>query len=121
MHGWVDLAGQAVDEAIQASPIDTRRALYGNVVLSGGSTMLKNFGRRLCAELSLITAGRLQPGAKTIDVTVQSHALQQHAAWFGGSLVACDPSFKDVVKTRAQYEEHGPSVCRSNAHLARDL
>ena len=28
-------------------PIDTRRALYQNIVLSGGSTMFKDFGRRL--------------------------------------------------------------------------
>lgn len=28
-------------------PIDTRRALYSNIVLSGGSTMFKGFGKRI--------------------------------------------------------------------------
>ena len=30
-----------VDEVIQSCAIDTRRALYGNVVLSGGTTMFR--------------------------------------------------------------------------------
>jgi actin-related protein len=46
---------EVVDEAILKCPIDTRRGLYKNVVLSGGSTMFKDFGRRLqvrvCARL----------------------------------------------------------------------
>jgi len=36
-----------VDGVIQSSPIDVRRGLYKNIVLSGGSTLYKDFGRRL--------------------------------------------------------------------------
>ena len=36
-----------VDESIVKCPIDCRRALYKNIVLSGGTTMFKDFGRRL--------------------------------------------------------------------------
>jgi actin-related protein 3 len=36
-----------VDEAIVKCPIDVRRGLYKNIVLSGGTTMFKDFGRRL--------------------------------------------------------------------------
>ncbi len=54
---------QAVDDVIQSCPIDTRRALYGNIVLAGGSTMMRNFGRRLAADLTAATSRRLQPGA----------------------------------------------------------
>jgi len=38
---------EIVDSVIQNSPIDTRRGLYKNIVLSGGSTMFKDFGKRL--------------------------------------------------------------------------
>lgn len=38
---------ELIDECIQNCPIDTRRQLYRNVVLSGGSTMFKDFARRL--------------------------------------------------------------------------
>ncbi|GIL79807.1 hypothetical protein Vretimale_12425 [Volvox reticuliferus] len=111
---------RAVDDVIQACPIDTRRALYGNVVLSGGSTMFKNFGRRLAADLTAATSRRLQPGATAIDITVRSHAMQRFAVWFGGSLVACDPGFRAVCHTREQYHEYGPSICRSN-YVFRDV
>merc|ERR1712216_334734 len=40
-----------IDETIQQCPIDTRRGLYGNVVLSGGSTMYRDFDRRLKKEI----------------------------------------------------------------------
>ena len=38
---------QMVDEVIVKCPIDTRRKLYGNIVLSGGNTVFKDFSRRL--------------------------------------------------------------------------
>jgi len=38
---------EIVDQVIQSSPIDTRRGLYKNIVLSGGSTMFKDFSKRL--------------------------------------------------------------------------
>jgi actin-related protein 3 len=38
---------EMVDEAIQKCPIDTRRKLYNNIILSGGNTVFKDFGRRL--------------------------------------------------------------------------
>jgi actin-related protein 3 len=36
-----------VDKVIQLCPIDTRRKLYGNIALSGGSTLFKGFKERL--------------------------------------------------------------------------
>jgi len=49
-----------VDQAILASPIDTRRGLYKNIVLSGGSTMFKDFGRRLQRDIKKIVDTRLE-------------------------------------------------------------
>lgn len=36
---------EIVDNVIQNCPIDVRRPLYNNIVLSGGSTMFKDFGK----------------------------------------------------------------------------
>lgn len=47
-----------VDETIQACPIDTRRPLYKNIVLSGGSTMFKDFGRRIQRDVKRLSDGR---------------------------------------------------------------
>jgi actin-related protein 3 len=44
---------------IQSSPIDVRRGLYKNIVLSGGSTMFKNFSQRLKRDLKSIVDQRV--------------------------------------------------------------
>lgn len=74
---------QLVDNAIQSCPIDTRRALYGNIVLSGGGTMFKNFGRRLGAELHTITGARLKLGA-----TVRARKYTPVMEYSGSNLAA---------------------------------
>ncbi len=43
---------EVVDSAILKCPIDSRRALYNNIVLSGGNTGFKDFGRRLKRDVS---------------------------------------------------------------------
>ena len=51
---------ETVDTVIQNCPIDCRRALYKNVVLSGGSTMFKDFARRLERDLKRMVETRLK-------------------------------------------------------------
>uniref|UniRef100_A0A8C2K5Z3 Actin related protein 3 n=1 Tax=Cyprinus carpio TaxID=7962 RepID=A0A8C2K5Z3_CYPCA len=88
---------EVVDEVIQNCPIDVRRPLYKNVVLSGGSTMFRDFGRRLQRDLKRtvdarlklseeLSGGKLKP--KPIDVQVVTHHMQRYAVWFGGSMLA---------------------------------
>ena len=66
-----------VDEVIQNCPINVRRPLYKDIVLSGGSTMFRDFGRHLQRDLKItvdarlklseeLSGGRLKP--KPIDV-----------------------------------------------------
>jgi actin-related protein 3 len=119
---------QVVDEAILASPIDTRRGLYSNIVLSGGSTMYKNFGRRLQNEIQqrvdarleankariVKAGGRVSGTGPSLDVDVVSHSMQRYAVWFGGSMLASTPEFYKVCHTKADYEEYGPSIARHN-------
>ena len=50
---------EVVDQVIQSSPIDVRRGLYKNIVLSGGSTMFKNFSQRLKRDLKSIVDQRV--------------------------------------------------------------
>ena len=115
---------ETVDMCIQNCPIDTRRPLYKNIVLSGGSTMFKDFGRRLKrdvqrtvdARLKLseeLSSGRITP--TPIDVNVITHHMQRYAVWFGGSMLASTPEFYKVSHTKADYDEQGPSICRYNA------
>ncbi|XP_053373633.1 actin-related protein 3-A isoform X1 [Mercenaria mercenaria] len=114
---------EVVDTVIQQSPIDVRRGLYKNIVLSGGSTMFKDFGRKLQRDVKRVvdnrlkvseelSSGRIKP--KPIDVQVITHHMQRYAVWFGGSMLASTPEFYQVCHTKADYDEHGPSICRHN-------
>lgn len=115
-----------VDEAIVKCPIDTRRALYKNIVLSGGTTMFKDFGRRLQRDIKKRVDTRLQDnmarnqahGARQapdpIEVNVISHQMQRYAVWFGGSMLASTPEFYRVCVTKAMYDEVGPYCARNS-------
>eukprot|EP00736_Rhodelphis_marinus_P009944 Rmarinus@m.12982 len=115
---------ELVDHTIQACPIDTRRGLYKNIVLSGGSTMFKDFAKRLQRDLKRKTEDRLKQSqqmaggkhtSKSMEVNVISHHMQRYAVWFGGSMLASTPEFNTVCHTKAQYDEYGPGICRHNA------
>lgn len=114
---------ETVDTSIQNCPIDVRRGLYKNVVLSGGSTMFRDFGRRLQRDLKRVvdmrlklseelSGGTIKP--KPIDCQVITHSMQRYAVWFGGSMLASTPEFYQVCHTKAQYDEYGPSIARHN-------
>lgn len=110
-----------VDTVIQSSPIDVRRGLYKNIVLSGGSTMFKDFGRRLQRSVQAIVDGRIAGSEERsgrhmrssgVEVNVISHKRQRYAVWYGGSLLADMPEFYNVAHSRTDYEEYGPSLVR---------
>jgi len=110
-----------VDDAIQSCPIDARKPLYNNIVLSGGSSMFKDFGRRLQRDVKKLSDARLKrsyelSGVETkIDVNVVTHPFQRYAVWFGGSILSQTDEFFANVHTKQQYDEYGPSICRHNA------
>ncbi|XP_010639735.2 actin-related protein 3B isoform X1 [Fukomys damarensis] len=120
---FMESISDVVDEVIQNCPIDVRRPLYKNVVLSGGSTMFRDFGRRLQRDLKRVvdarlklseelSGGRIKP--RPVEVQVITHHMQRYAVWFGGSMLASTPEFFQVCHTKKDYEEYGPSICRHN-------
>lgn len=112
---------EVVDSVIQQSPIDVRRGLYKNIVLSGGSTMFQHFGQRLRKDLNAIVSDRLAASevasgnlahSSGLDVNVISHRMQRYAVWYGGSLLGSLPDFHSFCYDKKDYEEHGPSIVR---------
>lgn len=115
-----------VDEAVLASPIDTRRGLYSNIVLSGGSTMFKKFGLRLQDHIKRRVTDRVEANLRKLGkgtavsstelkVKVVTHAKQRIAVWLGGSMLAATPEFYRVCHSKKDYDEQGPRIARHNA------
>jgi len=110
-----------VDKVIQSCPIDCRKPLYKNIVLSGGSTMFQHFGRRLERDIQIKTKEIIEKSrliakgefeVKDIEVNVISHPLQRYAVWFGGSMLSQTGEFYNVCISKADYLEKGPACAR---------
>lgn len=112
-----------VDESILGCPVDTRKALYSNIVLSGGSTLFTNFRSRLQREIKTLVTDRIATNWRKhkaatappeMKVEVCKHDMQRYAVWFGGSMLASDGAFQRMCHTKAQYMEEGPRIARHN-------
>eukprot|EP00672_Neobodo_designis_P028557 CAMPEP_0174854128 /NCGR_PEP_ID=MMETSP1114-20130205/30094_1 /TAXON_ID=312471 /ORGANISM="Neobodo designis, Strain CCAP 1951/1" /LENGTH=379 /DNA_ID=CAMNT_0016088803 /DNA_START=38 /DNA_END=1177 /DNA_ORIENTATION=+ len=99
-------------ESVESCPMDIRRALLSNVVLSGGSTMFKGLDTRLADEIRTLTTARAQE-----DVHVFAPGERKYSVWMGAALLASLASFAAQWITKADYDEIGPGVVhqRSNA------
>jgi actin-related protein 3 len=92
-------------------------------VLSGGSTLFKGFDTRLeknlqkrvNTRLELFNKGLNQGEKAEIKCTVSQNIVQRYAVWFGGSVLGSQEHFHTICKSREDYAEHGPSICRHNA------
>jgi len=118
---------EVVDQTILQCPIDTRRALFKYIALSGGSTMFKNFTKRLERDIKKFGTARYEKtklkypklDVKPVEVNVVSHPFQRFAVWFGGSMLCSQPEFLTMFHSRARYLEEGPRIARSNPVFAQ--
>lgn len=84
---------------------DIRKDLFANIVLSGGTSLLKGFPERFEKEIV-----KLAPSMTEINVVTPPK--RNYTAWFGGSILASHPAFPQMVITRNDYNEAGPPIVR---------
>ncbi|KAH0565192.1 Actin-like protein [Trichoglossum hirsutum] len=80
---------QIVVDAINRTDMDLRTALFGNIVLSGGSTLTKGFGDRLLHEVQ-----RLAP--KDMRIKIFAPPERKYSTWIGGSILAGLSTFRKM-------------------------
>ncbi|KAH9409175.1 actin [Tyrophagus putrescentiae] len=90
------------------------RLLYGNIVLSGGSTQLYGFADRMEKELK-----QLAP-ATNADIRVSAPANRNLSAWIGGSILASLSTFQDRWISKQEYYEDGAFVAHRMGLLEND-
>ena len=69
--------------SIEKCDSDLKINLYNNVVLAGGTTLIKNFDQRFNFELKQLAATE----AKT-EIIVNAALHRKNAAWVGGSMLS---------------------------------
>jgi actin, other eukaryote len=83
--------------------IDIRKDLYGNVVMSGGTTMFEGIADRVSKELT-----NLAPNSMKIKVVAPPE--RKYSVWIGGSILASLSTFQQMWISKDEYEESGPGI-----------
>jgi len=90
-------------KSIQKCDIDVRRDLFGNIVLSGGTTMYDGLPERLQAEVQALCNTNIKP-------KVVAPPERKYSVWIGGSILSSLTTFQNQWVTKAEYDEQGAGV-----------
>jgi len=88
---------------IMRCDVDIRKDLYGNIVLSGGTTMFPGIGERMTKELTALAPS-------TMKIKVVAPPERKYSVWIGGSILASLSTFQAMWISKAEYDESGPSI-----------
>merc|ERR1712150_209777 len=102
-----------VYDCITKCDLDLRKDLYKTIVLSGGSTNIKNFGRRLVTEIQAM-------GNKATKIKVYAPLERDLTAWIGGSLLSFLEGFRPMWITSKEYQEFGNSILFRKSFLRNE-
>jgi actin-related protein len=89
--------------SIMKCDVDIRKDLYGNVVLSGGTTMFPGIADRMQKELV-----NLAPS--TIKIKIIAPPERKYSVWIGGSILSSLSTFPQMWISKEEYDEGGPSI-----------
>jgi len=90
-------------KSAQDCDVDIRRDLYGNVILSGGTTLYKGLPDRLEKELE-----KLCPQANMVKMIAAPD--RYYSVWAGGSTLSSLSTFESQWITKEEYEENGAEI-----------
>ena len=98
---------QAIPEVVlsagNACDTDIRSALFSNLVVVGGNSLLKGFSDRLVAEIRAKSSASKVHKSVTNNTTIE----RRFSSWIGGSILASLGTFQQMWISKSEYEEHG--------------
>lgn len=106
--------------AISKTDLDLRPILYQNIILSGGNTLLQNFGDRMLKELKELQQPQQEDSKTSIwnknvlndvyntkmKVKIYAPPERKYSTWIGGSILAGLSTFKKMWVTSEEYHEN---------------
>ncbi|EPX74503.1 actin-like protein Arp4 [Schizosaccharomyces octosporus yFS286] len=93
---------QLFQNCISECDVDIRNALFNNIVVCGGTSLLQGFSIRLQNDLS-----KIYPGNR-LKIHASGHIIERsYASWLGGSILSSLGTFHQLWISRQEYDEHG--------------
>merc|ERR1712216_193609 len=89
--------------SIMKCDVDIRKDLYGNIVLSGGTTMFDGIADRMEKEIKA-----LAPASMKIKIVAPPE--RKYSVWIGGSILASLSTFQQMWISKQEYDESVPSI-----------
>ncbi|CAJ0960872.1 unnamed protein product, partial [Mesorhabditis belari] len=89
--------------SIMKCDIDIRKDLYGNIVLSGGTTMYSGYVDRMQKEVK-----GLAPNSTKVKIVAPPE--RKYSVWIGGSILASLSTFHQMWISKQEYDESGPEI-----------
>ncbi|XP_010507695.1 PREDICTED: putative actin-9 [Camelina sativa] len=93
---------EATRNSIMKCAVNTRKDLYGNILLTGGTTMFQGIKERMTKEITALV-----PTSMKIKVDVPE---SESSVWIGGSTLAALSSFHQMWVTKDEYDESGATI-----------
>jgi len=90
-------------QSIMKCDIDIRKDLYGNIVLSGGSTMFPGIAERMQKEIEA-------KAPQSMKVKIVAPPERKYSVWIGGSILASLSTFEEMWVTKDEYDDSGPAI-----------
>jgi actin-related protein len=101
LPGFSGIQRMVVD-GIMRSDQDTRKELFGNIVISGGNSMIDGFVERT---QKLVT--EIIPQNMKAKIVAHPPPERKLSPWIGGSILSSLGSFNQMWMTKKEFEEHG--------------
>lgn len=92
-----------IHNSIMNADMETRKDLWGNIVLAGGNTMFQGIKDRLKAEIKALAPS-------TADPNVVAPPERKYSAWIGGSIISSLSSFQHLWIKKSEFTEIGSSI-----------
>jgi len=94
---------QTTYNSIIKCDIDVRKDLYGNIVMSGGTTMFPGIAERMQKEITALAPSSMK-------VKIIASPERKYSVWIGGSILASLSTFQQMWISKQEYDESGPSI-----------
>jgi len=93
----------ATYNSIMKCDVDIRKDLYGNIVLSGGTTMYEGIDERMTKDIT-----QLAPSSMKVKIVAPPE--RKYSVWIGVSILSSLSSFQTMWISKAEYDESGPGI-----------
>ena len=89
---------QTTYNSIMKCDVDVRKELYGNIVMSGGTTMFPGIAERMQKEITALAPSSMK-------VKIIAPPERKYSVWIGGSILASLTTFQQMWISKQEYDE----------------